>query len=202
MKNTKQQKKRLFLLYSTVGIILLALLFFKVIPDLQEDSTSSCRWEESYIMKVNLYPFDWEYIDYKVNDFYIDEKRVSEFYWSKLCRDLLKVRLNETLSKSENLWLDIDWIWFEEHDIELLCDYDIYWGEEGDFYGRSIEYGKEYFSTEELLLAQEKRPLRYNESRVTVTWREELQQTRLMNDNPDYYIVLKLKLNESIEVCG
>ncbi len=158
--------------------------------------------EESRFMKIGVESFGLEHIDEKVNDYYVHEKQISRFYWDKLCRDLLNIKLNETLSKSENLWLYISDTWYYDKKIELDCRYRVYWGAEGDFYGREIEYGGEFFGAEEVILAQEKRPLRYNESLIYVYRTEEFEETRVANDNPDYDVVLNLDLNESIEVCG
>jgi len=165
------------------------------------NSQENC--EETYYIEYGLEPFDREYLKDFVEDWYVDKKAVAPFYWDKLCRDLLDVRLNETLSKSENLWLDT-YSYFFDDDTELECKYKIYWGEEGDFYGRSIENGKEFFSTEEILLAQENRPLKYNESLINIEWGDRFDgefETRLENNNPDYFVVLKLKLNESRMEC-
>ena len=185
-----------------LGVILfLAFIFFlwKVIPHSTEETQLNC--EDTYFMKMGLEPFDSEYLDYHVVDFYVDKKEISPFYWNKICYDLLKVRLNDTLSKSENLWLDTRYNYYHEEEVELECNYAIYWGEEGDFYGRDIESGIEFFSSEDVILAQSKRPLKYNESLITTQWREEFLETRIINDNPDYFVVVNLELNETIEVC-
>lgn len=185
------------------AIIILVFLFvvFKVIPDIKEEKTQ-LNCEDTYFTKMRLDPFDYEYLNYQVVDFYVDEKEISPFYWNKICYDLLKVRLNETLSKSENLWLDTRYNYYHEEEVELECNYAIYWGEEGDFYGRDIESGVEFFGSEEVILAQANRPLKYNESLITTKWREEFMETRIVNDNPDYSVIVNLELNETIEVCN
>lgn len=155
-----------------------------------------------YIIDMYLDSYDWEYIDEEIIDFYIDEKGISVFYWDKICRDLLTERLKPELSKSDNLWLDAYLNWFNEEDYEIFCNYRIIWGgENSPNYGGTIDSDKIFFNTGEILLAQEKRPLYFNESLVIVEYREEIDTTSIENDNSDFYVILKLKLNKSIEIC-
>lgn len=201
MKNKKEKEAKKNLWVWIIGFIFIATLFyflFITLPHAQQIPELVC--EETYFIKIGLEPFEGEYIKGVVVDYYIDEKVIHHFYWDKLCEDLLKVRLNETLSKSDNFWLNSYADYFEK-EIQLECNYNIKWGEIGDFYGREVESGREIFRTEELLLAQLNRPLKYNESLINIEWRELMELTRIKNNNPDYLIVLNIKLNESIMEC-
>lgn len=198
MKNKKKTKSKSILL--VISFVLVAVFIIWITFKNVKEPTPDLNCEQSDIVDVRVEAFDREYINSPVKDFYIDEKRISVFYWDKICRDLLNVRLNETLIKSKNLWLDAR-SWYQTDEVELFCKYNIYWGEEGDFYGKTLESGEEFFNTTDVLIAQEKRPLKYNESLIHAEWREDIGDTRLVNNNPDYDVILKLKLNQTIEVC-
>ena len=194
-----KKKKRNKNVYGTIIKLLMCICFigltWMVVKNVYGTEQEIC--EETYIMEFGLDYNDWKTIDEEVVDYYVEEKIISSYYWNKLCRDLLKVELNETLSKSDDLWFDSH-SWFDFQGSKLECIYYIHWGEEWDFKERVVEKGVEYFNQEEILLAQEKRPLKYNKSLISVEYDGEFKETILENNNLDYIVILNLKLNESI----
>jgi hypothetical protein len=192
--------KTIFIL---VGIIVLCAGIIFVASNSGEPEYSAQCYQKDFI-DVYLHNFDRQELEEQVIDFYVDDKEISTFYWDKICYDLLKIRLNETLYKSGNLWLYNSNSYFYDDDIELSCNYKIFWGEDGPFYNRAIESNQEFFSSEEVILAQEKRPLIYNESLITTEWREVipgLNNTIIKNENSDFNVVVRLMLNGTTEVC-
>ncbi len=195
----KMKNKGMSAVVTTLIIILLVIvalgIVFVVLKNVIKSEQETC--EETYIMELTLDSFDWKTIDERVVDYYVIDKLVAPYYWDKLCMDLLEIGLNEILSQSDNLWLDTHSLFYYDS-FKLDCDYEIYWEEEGEFYGVMAEEGWRNFNTEEILLAQEKRLLEYNKSLISVYWEEEFEQTILINDNLDYAVILNLKLNESV----
>ena len=166
----------------------------KVIEDGKDIQQESCC-EHSNFYNVDVGALDYEDINDKVVDYYVEEKKLSEFYYDKICRDILEVRLNETLSKNPNFWMSVYSYYYGYS--ELRCEYQIYWGERGDFYGNQIEVDDIRINKTDFLLATENRPPKFNESLVIADWDDEIHETKIRNDNPDYNILVNVKINET-----
>ena len=201
-----RNKKGISAIVATVLIILITvaavtIIWSAIIPMIQKQlneqeanyQESCCKQSNFYVVKVEaLYDED---INDKVIDYYIEEKTLSEFYYDKICRDILEVRLNETLAKNPNFWMDIrSWYY---GDSVLFCEYHIYWGERGDFYGNLVEDNDTRINQTDFLLATSNRPPKFNSSLVTLDWDEDMHETKIRNDNPDYNILVNVKINET-----
>lgn len=161
---------------------------------------------DSSILKIELDAYDRYEVSGAVEDYYVDEKKLSTYYWDSICEDLLEIELEEDLNKSKNLRLSaggqLSKMYIDNKERETLyCEFHMFWDGEGDSYMNELDYGFRYFELIDILPAKEKRPAKYNESLISAEWREDFKGTRIRNDNRDYKVKVNLLLNESEWRC-
>lgn len=185
------------ILYVIFCIVIVSLVW-NLYSNHQNIQVQTC--EKSDIMKISVEAWDMEYIPEMMIDYYVESISLNYFYWDRICDDLLEVRLNETLNKSDNFRLHSFGNFIKENN-ELYCNYGIYWDSVDDYYGKAIKEGIEYFNSVDIVLAQQNRQPKFNKSLISVEWDEDWQETKIRNVNADYDVVLVLKLNNSWVGC-
>jgi hypothetical protein len=166
------------------------------------DENYSC--DNTDIMKIQLHTLDSEYIDYKVVDFYVEDIEISKLYDYEVCRELLNVELNNTLSKNKNLSFYIyDVLYYtiyNDMSKEIECYYKIYFGEFDD--DSVVDTNYISFDEENFKYEREQRVPKFNESFITIEEVYGGEFTRIKNKDMYHNVVVVLKLSEKIEVCN
>lgn len=205
------KKKYIVLVGFIFMISLFSIIFSTIDKNNNEPIVSQITCSHSYISSLRLNSFDREEFDSKVIDFYIDDTFLSNYYFDKLCDYLIVYRINDTLSKSDNFYYETRSINNPANDgldYGLNCEYRIQWNSpyEHSYENTAmIDSGEEFFNASNLALAIENHLPKFNKTDIKIdyyNWSDNYETSRIINNNPDFDVLLQVRFDKEIKVCN